>query len=63
MVKISETKVQKYGTRGKAITLPHIFATDNNITKGDTLTVYRDTLAINGTKTDCIIIVSENNKK
>ena len=63
MQKIAENKVQQYGLRGKAITLPVVFANDNNVTKGDLADIYRDQLSINGSKTDCLIITFRKNKK
>lgn len=41
LIKISQVKIQRYGTRGLSITLPNVFANDNGLEPGDTLDIYR----------------------
>lgn len=42
MVKINEIKIQPYSIRGLMISLPVVFARDNNIGTGDFVKVYRE---------------------
>jgi bifunctional DNA-binding transcriptional regulator/antitoxin component of YhaV-PrlF toxin-antitoxin module len=39
--KIAECNIQRYGARGKAISIPKIFTEDNGLERGDTLEIYR----------------------
>lgn len=41
MIKIKEIKIQNYG-RGLMTTLPEVFASDNKISAGDFVKVYRE---------------------
>ena len=42
MQKIAEHNIQPYGTRGISISLPKVFAIDNNLVAGDQVEIYRD---------------------
>lgn len=44
MQKIDENKVQKYGIRGFAISLPKVYAKDNGLEKGCEVEIFRDTV-------------------
>ncbi len=54
MIKIDSNKIQKYGTRGFALTIPKIWIKDNLLNSGDKIDIYRD-------ETDRLILVA--NKK
>ncbi len=41
MQKLTTLRVQRYGVRGISITLPSVFASDNNILPGSALAIYR----------------------
>lgn len=41
MQKIERFKIQKYGKRGFAISIPNIFKTDNNLSQGDIINIFR----------------------
>ena len=47
MIKIANNNLQKYGTRGAALSLPAVWLQDNKIKPGDVIPIYR--INVNGT--------------
>ena len=59
MIKIERYKVQKYGRRGTAISLPTLYNKDNDIQVGDPINVYRT--VIQGK--DALVLIPEKAKE
>lgn len=59
MIKIERYKVQKYGKRGTAISLPTLYNQDNGIQIGDPINVYRT--IIQGK--DALVLIPEKAKE
>ncbi|HPN37557.1 MAG TPA: hypothetical protein PL041_04080 [Melioribacteraceae bacterium] len=59
MQKIERHKVQKYGRRGTAISLPTLFNHDNGIKVGDTINIYRTVI----NDKDALVLIPEKNKE
>lgn len=53
LVKIAEYKLRQYGDRGVEVSIPKVFATDNNIEFGDVIEIYRG----NMNQKDALIII------
>ena len=53
MIKLAQHNLQKYGTRGAALSLPAVWLQDNNIKPGDIIPIYRVT---DNNGTDLLII-------
>ena len=59
MIKIERYKVQKYGKRGTAISLPTLYNQDNGIKVGDTINIYRTVI----NDKDALVLIPEKDKE
>jgi len=59
MQKIKRFKVQKYGKRGTAISLPTLYNQDNGIKVGDIINIYRTVI----NDKDALVLIPEKDKE
>lgn len=58
MQKIAEFNLQPYGTRGSSISVPKVFASDNQLEPGEKISIYRG--QVNGM--DALLLIPVKNE-
>ena len=59
MIKIAEFNLRQYGYRGIEVSVPKVFTSDNNLTAGDKVEIYRGQIE----NKDVLIIAAKENGK